>query len=207
MDKSLCSPLQGELASLIEFDACFYLPWCDRTTSKMRDPPSKIQIGWFSTKRECMQTYIRSIQNHNFIENKLLHFSLKITRMRSRRCFKRENMFVEAFHSTIQGIHLVLKLKTSFDNSTPVMGSVRNPVLRSMDFHWQPSSASPKIREEEEPAYKKLQSKAWESMLSKTDPSWPSSQTSIHAKASSGKGYISLQPLALNTFKHVISQV
>jgi hypothetical protein len=32
-------------------------------------------------------------------------------------------MFEEAFHSTIKGIHLTLKVKTSFDNSTPVMGS------------------------------------------------------------------------------------
>jgi hypothetical protein len=32
-------------------------------------------------------------------------------------------MFAEAFHSTIKGIHLALEVKTSFDNSKPVMGS------------------------------------------------------------------------------------
>jgi hypothetical protein len=32
-------------------------------------------------------------------------------------------MFVETFHSTIKGIHLTLEVKTSFDNSTPAMGS------------------------------------------------------------------------------------
>jgi hypothetical protein len=42
---------------------------CDRTTSEMRGLSFRIQIGWFSMKRECMQTHIRIIQNHNFIEN------------------------------------------------------------------------------------------------------------------------------------------
>jgi hypothetical protein len=32
-------------------------------------------------------------------------------------------MFVEVFHSMIKGIHLALEVKTSFGNSTPVMGS------------------------------------------------------------------------------------
>jgi hypothetical protein len=32
-------------------------------------------------------------------------------------------MFAEAFHSMIKGIHLALEVKTSFDNSTFVMGS------------------------------------------------------------------------------------
>jgi hypothetical protein len=31
-------------------------------------------------------------------------------------------MFVEAFHSTVNDIHLALEVKTSFDNFTPVMG-------------------------------------------------------------------------------------
>jgi hypothetical protein len=53
---------------------------------------------------------------------KLLLFSLKIRRIRSRRFFKRYNMFVEAFHSTIKGIHLALEVKISFGNSTPVTG-------------------------------------------------------------------------------------
>jgi hypothetical protein len=42
---------------------------CYRTTSEMRGPSSRIRIGWFSMKQECMQTHIRSIPNHNFIEN------------------------------------------------------------------------------------------------------------------------------------------
>jgi hypothetical protein len=53
---------------------------------------------------------------------KLLHFSLKITRIRSRRFVKRWNMFTEVFHSMVKGIHLALEVKTSFGNSTTVMG-------------------------------------------------------------------------------------
>jgi hypothetical protein len=83
---------------------------------------------------------------------------------------------------------------------------VWNPALRSLDFHWKPSSALPE-RREGELAHKKLQSKAWATTPSKTDPSWPSGQTSRHAKASSGKGSLSLHQLTLNIFKHVISQV
>jgi hypothetical protein len=36
--------------------------------------------------------------------------------------FKRQNMFAEAFHSLVKGIHLALEVKISFGNSTPVMG-------------------------------------------------------------------------------------
>jgi hypothetical protein len=32
-------------------------------------------------------------------------------------------MFVEAFHSMIKGIHVALRVNTSFGNSTPVTGS------------------------------------------------------------------------------------
>jgi aromatic ring-opening dioxygenase catalytic subunit (LigB family) len=31
-------------------------------------------------------------------------------------------MFAKAFHSMIKGIHLTLEMKTSFGNSTPMMG-------------------------------------------------------------------------------------
>jgi hypothetical protein len=37
-------------------------------------------------------------------------------------CFKSYVMFAEAFHSTIKDIHLTLVVKTSFSNSTPMMG-------------------------------------------------------------------------------------
>jgi hypothetical protein len=43
--------------------------------------------------------------------------------MRSRMCFKRYIMIVEAFHSMIKGIHLAQEVNTSFGNSTPVTGS------------------------------------------------------------------------------------
>jgi hypothetical protein len=66
--------------------------------------------------------------------------------------------------------------------------------------------ASPEEREKET-CTKKLQRKAWVIKLGKTDLSWPSGQISRHANASSGKWFISLQQLPLNTFKHVISQV
>jgi hypothetical protein len=74
-------------------------------------------------KRECMQTHIRSIQSIISLKIKLLHFSLKITRLRDRMFFKRYNMFAEAFHSMIKDIHLALEVKTSFSYSTPAMGS------------------------------------------------------------------------------------
>jgi hypothetical protein len=70
---------------------------------------------------------------------------------------------------------------------------------------YKPLSASPERRREH--AHKKLQSKAWATTLNKTDPSWPNGQTARHAKASSGKGYISLLQLTLITFNHFISQV
>jgi hypothetical protein len=50
----------------------------------MRGPSFRIWIG-----REYMQTHIRSIQSIILLKIKLLHFSLKITWMRSRRFFKR----------------------------------------------------------------------------------------------------------------------
>jgi hypothetical protein len=43
-------------------------------------------------------------------------------------------MFVEAFHSTIKGIHLALEVKTSFGNSSLRQASVQNPAHRSLDF-------------------------------------------------------------------------
>jgi hypothetical protein len=67
--------------------------------------------------------------------------------MRSRRCFKRENMFAEAFHLMIKDIHLTLEVKTSFGNSTPTTGSSTESSTRSLDFHWQSSSASPERRD------------------------------------------------------------
>jgi hypothetical protein len=51
-------------------------------------------------------------------------------------------MFAEAFHSTVKGIHLALKMKVSFVNSTPATGSSTEFRTRSLDFHRQPSSAS-----------------------------------------------------------------
>jgi hypothetical protein len=56
-------------------------------------------------------------------------------------------MFVEAFHSMIQDIHLTLEVKASFGNSTPAMGSSTEFRTRSLDFYWQPSSASPERRD------------------------------------------------------------
>jgi hypothetical protein len=55
--------------------------------------------------------------------------------MRSRKCFKRWNMFVEAFHSMIKDIHLTLEVKASFGNSTPAMGSSTEFRTRSLDFY------------------------------------------------------------------------
>jgi hypothetical protein len=69
-------------------------------------------------------------------------------------------MFAEAFHSMIKGIHLALEVKTSFGNSTPVMGFSINPVHRSLDFPLTVINGFTERREEEEPAHKKLQSKA-----------------------------------------------
>jgi hypothetical protein len=94
---------------------------------------------------------------------------------------------VEAFHSTIKGIHLTLEVKTSFRNSTPATGSSTGsssqkpgvPTDSHHRHHWK--------RGKKKLAHKELQSKAWATMLSKTDLSWPNGHTSRHAKASSNK--------------------
>jgi hypothetical protein len=54
-------------------------------------------------------------------------------------------MFAEAFHSMIKGIHLALKVKTSFGNSTPAMGlcadsssqKPRIPTDSHHRYHWK----------------------------------------------------------------------
>jgi hypothetical protein len=74
------------------------------------------------SENACKHTY-EALKIIISLKIKLLHFSLYITRMRSRRCFKRYNMFVEGSHSTIKGIQLAIEVKTSFDNSMTTMGS------------------------------------------------------------------------------------
>jgi hypothetical protein len=69
---------------------CCYSPWdCDRTISEMRGPFSSIQIGWCSMKWGCSKHTYEAFKTKISLTIKLLHFSLKITRLRSRRCFKR----------------------------------------------------------------------------------------------------------------------
>jgi hypothetical protein len=126
----------------------------------MRGPSSRIQIGWFSMKREYSKHTYEAFKIIISLEIKLLYFSLKITRMRSRRCFKRKNMFAKAFHSTIKGIHLTVEVKTSFGNSIPAMGSSmesssqkpRVPTNSCYRHHW---------KEEKE----KLHTKSYEAKL------------------------------------------
>jgi hypothetical protein len=74
-------------------------------------------------KQECCKLAYEAFKIIISLKIKLFHFSLKITRMRSRRCFKRYSIFVEAFHLTIKGIHLAQEVKTSFGNSMPTTGS------------------------------------------------------------------------------------
>jgi hypothetical protein len=69
-------------------------------------------------------------------------------------------MFVEAFHSTIKGIHLALEVKTTLGNSTPATGFNTEPSHRSLDFPLTAVNGFTRRREEEEPVDKKLQSKA-----------------------------------------------
>jgi hypothetical protein len=73
-------------------------------------------------KQECSKHIYEAYKLRISLKVKLLHFSLKITRLRSRRCFKRYNIFVEEFNSMIKDIHLALEVKTFFSNTTPVMG-------------------------------------------------------------------------------------
>ncbi len=96
---------------------------CDRTTSKMTGLSPKI-ISGDSRRSEnaCKHTY-EAFKTIISLKIKLLHFILKISMIRSRRFFKRQNIFTEAFHSTIKDIHLTLEVKTSFGNSMPAMGS------------------------------------------------------------------------------------
>jgi hypothetical protein len=74
-------------------------------------------------KQECSKHTYEAYKIKISLKIKLLHFALKITRMRSKRFFKRQNIFAEAFHSTIKGIHLALEVKTPFSNSTSAMSS------------------------------------------------------------------------------------
>jgi hypothetical protein len=53
---------------------------CDRTTSEMRVLSSRIQIGWFSTKREYNKHTYEAFKTITSLKITLLHFSLKITR-------------------------------------------------------------------------------------------------------------------------------
>jgi hypothetical protein len=59
------------------------------TTSEMRWLSSKMQIEWFSTKRECSKHIYEAFKIIILLITKLLHFSLKIIRLRNRMCFKR----------------------------------------------------------------------------------------------------------------------
>jgi hypothetical protein len=61
----------------------------ERTTSEMRGPSFRIQIRWFSTKRECSKHTYETLKTIISLTIKLLQFSLKITRLRRRGCFKR----------------------------------------------------------------------------------------------------------------------
>jgi hypothetical protein len=88
----------------------------------MRSSSSRIQIGWFSMKRECSKHTYGAYKIRISLKTKLIHFSLKIIRLRSRWCFKRYNIFMEAFNSIIKDIHLALEVKIFIGNSTPAMG-------------------------------------------------------------------------------------
>jgi hypothetical protein len=69
-------------------------------------------------------------------------------------------MFATAFHSTIKGIHLALEVKISFGNSMSAMDYSTESGHRSLDFPLTAVNGFTRRREEEEPAHKKLQSKA-----------------------------------------------
>jgi hypothetical protein len=89
----------------------------------MRGPSFRIQIRWSLMKRECNKHTYKAFRTIISLKIKLLHFSLKITTLRNRRCFKRWNIFVEAFNSMIKDIHLALEVKIFFGNSMPATGS------------------------------------------------------------------------------------
>jgi hypothetical protein len=62
---------------------------CDRTTLEMRGPSWRIQIRRFLMKREHIKHTYKVFKTIISLKIKLLLFSLKITRMRSRMRFKR----------------------------------------------------------------------------------------------------------------------
>jgi hypothetical protein len=80
--------------------------------------------------------------------------------IRSRRFFKRQNIFAETFHSTIKDIHLALEMKTSFGNSTPTTGSSIESSTKKSRLPTGSRQQLSRKREEEKPAHKNLQSKA-----------------------------------------------
>jgi hypothetical protein len=73
-------------------------------------------------KRDCSKHTYKAFKTIISLKIKLLNFRLKITRLRSKMCFKRYNTFAEAFNSTIKDIHLALEVKAFFGNSTPATG-------------------------------------------------------------------------------------
>jgi hypothetical protein len=153
------------------------------------------------------QTHIKAYKTMIKVEIKLLQLVLRLEDREAEECFKRWNNLRKRWIWHHKSIHLPLEVKTFFGNSTSVMGpntesNTPKPVLPTDSHH-----RHHRKREKEEYAHEKLQSKAWVTTLSKINQSWPNDQTSRHAKASSGTGFISLHQLALNTSKHVISQV
>jgi hypothetical protein len=142
----------------------------------MRDPSSRIQIGWFSMKRECNKHTYEAFKTMVSLKIKLLHFSLRITRLRSRRCFKRWTYLQKRLTQWCKSIHLALEVKTFFGNSTTAMGPSIDPALRSMDFPWTAVISNTERERRSSLHMKKLQSNAWAITLRKTDPTWPSGQ-------------------------------
>jgi hypothetical protein len=147
---------------------------CDRTTSEMQGPSSRIQIGWFSMNQECIKHTYKAYKIRISLKIKLLHVSLKITRMRSRRCFQKIEHVCGSISLNDQGIHLALEVKTSFGSSTPTTGSSMESNSQKPRVPTDSRHQHRQNRWKKKPTHKERQSKAWATTLSMTDPSWRS---------------------------------
>jgi hypothetical protein len=167
-----------------------------------RLPASRLD-GSRQSENACKYTY-KAFKIIISLKIKLLHFSLNITRIISKMCFKRYNMFAEAFHSMIKCIHLALEVKASFGNSTPVTSS--STKSSSQKPRVSTNTCHRHCRKEEKKSYKIKLEWLRSVRLIRRDQAirlLDMQKLWIYYKAL----MLKTTSTSLNTFKHVISQV
>jgi hypothetical protein len=126
-------------------------------------------------KWECTNTHTKYTKLWLKWKIKLLQLVLRITRLRSRRASK-DRTFGGSIELDVKSIHLALEVKTFFNNSTPAMGLNMESSSQKPGLSTASHQRHRRKRGKKKPAHKRLQSKAWATMLSKIGPIWPCSQ-------------------------------